>query len=83
MSNNCYFMFFNVYMKFFLNDIEIFLFLELLLFFGKLLFFFYLYIIFVVMLGKVNVWKIYIVLFKFFFEVIVDKFFFFIKSFFV
>lgn len=47
MSNNCYFMFFNVYMKFFLNDIEIFLFLELLLFFGKLLFFFYMYIIFV------------------------------------
>lgn len=80
MSNNCYIMSFNVYTKLSLNEAEISLSLELLSFLGKLSFLPYLYTISVVMLGKVNVWKIHIALSKFSSEVIVDKLSFLIKS---
>lgn len=79
MSNNCYIMYFNVYTKLSLNDTEISLSLEL-SFLGKLSFLPYMYTISVVMLGKVNVWKIHIALSKFSSEVIVDKLSFLVKS---
>lgn len=72
--------FFYVYTKLSLNDTEISSSLELMSFLWKLPFLPYLYTISVVMLGKVNVWKIHIALSKFSSEVIVDKLSFLIKS---